>query len=91
MTGRERRLANASLTAQEHQPTAAVHRLAEQTPQRRQEIPAFDQHINHSTAAPPQDRKGIDLAQVASAPRCIAPSVKTTSAFRSDRPARSGR
>jgi hypothetical protein len=53
MTGRERRLANASLTAQEHQPTAAVHRLAEQTPQRRQEIPAFDQHINHSTAAPP--------------------------------------
>ena len=43
----ERGLADARFAAQEHQPAAAVKRLAEQSLQRRQEARPLDQHTSH--------------------------------------------
>lgn len=48
----ERRLADARFAAQEHQPAAAVKRLAEQSLQRGQEARPLDQHTRHYIPAP---------------------------------------
>jgi hypothetical protein len=48
----ERRLADTRFAAQEHQPAAAVKRLAEQSLQRGQEARPLDQHTRHYIPAP---------------------------------------
>ena len=50
---RQRRLADASLPAQEHEPAAALPRLAKQPLQRNQETLPLNQHIRHSTRTGP--------------------------------------